>query len=182
MALPLPKAMLALAAGGIATLPVVFLLPIENWTQGTLLSVALCWASAVDLDRQILPDVLTIGLCAFGLAYAFLAGADQLVACLIGAFVGYGSFFILIRIYLSLRGRPGMGMGDAKLLAAAGAWLGWTALPYVVLVASGVCLFMTAAAGIAGRQVSLGSKIAFGPFLAIAIWSIWLFNTHGTSL
>jgi leader peptidase (prepilin peptidase)/N-methyltransferase len=182
MALPLLKAVLALSAGAATSLIAFCLLPPGTWTQAGLLSFALCWASAVDLDRQILPDVLTFGLSAFGLAYAFQAGTPQFAACLIGALAGYGSFLLVSRLYLRLRGRPGLGLGDAKLLAAAGAWLGWSALPYVVLVASGFALLLIVARRVAGHSFHALSRLAFGPFLAVALWSVWLASNLGVFL
>lgn len=182
MVLPLPKAVLALSAGAATSLIALCLLPPGTWTQAGLLSFALCWASAVDLDRRILPDLLTFGLCAFGLGYAFLAGSQAFIACLIGALAGYGSLLLVSRLYLWLRGREGLGLGDAKLLATAGAWLGWSALPYVVLAASGFALLLIVARRVAGHSFHATSRLAFGPFIAVALWSAWLASSRGVFL
>jgi len=75
-----------------------------------------------------------------------------------------------------LRGREGLGQGDAKLLAAAGAWLGAYALPQVILVAALAALLAAAALRLSGREIRALSALPFGPFLAVAIWALWLFG------
>jgi leader peptidase (prepilin peptidase)/N-methyltransferase len=77
---------------------------------------------------------------------------------------------------LRLRGREGLGQGDAKLLAAAGAWLGAVALPQVILVAALSALLVAAALRLSGRTMHAHSALPFGPFLALAIWALWLFG------
>ncbi len=67
-----------------------------------------------------------------------------------------------------MRGRVGLGLGDAKLLAAGGAWLGVALLPDVLLV--------SALAGLCWAVGRRRSRIAFGPFLAGGIWVVWLYQ------
>ena len=72
-----------------------------------------------------------------------------------------------------------MQLGDAKLLAASGAWLGATTLPQVVLLAA---LSALAAAGflrLAGIRIGISSALPFGPFLALATWVLWLLSPTG---
>ena len=135
--------------------------------------LALAW---IDLDWFILPDVLTLPLLLGGLAATWLVEPDALADAALGAALGWGLFAAVAAGYRALRGREGLGGGDAKLLAAAGAWLGWQALPEVMLLAA------LAALGVAGMQ-SLrrgraidGMRLAFGPWLALATWLVWLYG------
>ena len=71
----------------------------------------------------------------------------------------------------------GLGQGDAKLFAAAVAWLGIAALPQVILLAAGAALAMAAGFRLAGTRLRAHSAVPFGPFLALATWLIWLLGT-----
>jgi leader peptidase (prepilin peptidase)/N-methyltransferase len=143
---------------------------------GLALAMALAWASAVDLDRFILPDVITLGLTLAGLALAAGAGSQALLAHAIGAAAGYLALLAVAHGYRRWRGREGLGLGDAKLMAAAGAWLGWAALPSVLLAGSlGGAAFVLAAWRFGGGW-SADRPLAFGPFLAAGFWLVWLFG------
>jgi leader peptidase (prepilin peptidase)/N-methyltransferase len=133
----------------------------------------LAWASAVDLDRRILPDVLTLGLVLAGLALALAGGGPGLLEASIGAGLGYGALWGVSALYRRWRGREGLGLGDAKLLAAAGAWLGWHALPFVLLAGSLSALICVGASLLMGRAWARDSELAFGPFLAGGFWLVW---------
>jgi leader peptidase (prepilin peptidase)/N-methyltransferase len=78
--------------------------------------------------------------------------------------------------YRRLRHREGLGQGDAKLFAAAGAWLGTAALPQVILLATAAALAMATGLALAGTRLRADTALPFGPFLALAIWLIWLFG------
>ncbi len=134
---------------------------------------ALVWASLIDREREILPNVLTIGLVLGGLAWAMRPGGD-IITALVGAGAGYLVFTLTGWLFLRLRGREGLGQGDSKLLAAAGAWLGWAALPAVALVASGTGLAFMLLRQVAGRAAGEPDRIAFGPFLSLGFWTVWL--------
>jgi leader peptidase (prepilin peptidase)/N-methyltransferase len=89
------------------------------------LALALVAAAFIDLSHMYLPDSITIGGTLFGLATPGLRGLTWTDA-LIGAAAGLvGVWLPFIFGYQALRGRPGMGLGDAKLVMLAGAWFGW---------------------------------------------------------
>jgi leader peptidase (prepilin peptidase)/N-methyltransferase len=121
-----------------------------------------------------LPDALTLPLILLGLSATWLLDPEQVTdhalatAC---AYLGCRSFAFA---YRRLRGHDGLGQGDAKLLAASGAWLGLAALPNVVLVAAIAGLGMAAVSWLSGKAVTARTMLPFGPCLALATWLIWL--------
>lgn len=128
----------------------------------------------IDLRCWLLPDALTLPLIIAGLAASFIFNPDQLTDRALGAALGYTSLAVIAALYRALRSREGLGGGDAKLLAASGAWLGAAALPQVILLAA---LSALAAAGflrLAGIRLHIHSALAFGPFLALATWVLRL--------
>lgn len=141
--------------------------------QSAVLVVGLAWLSVIDLERMMLPDTLTLGLLGLGLTMGAAGGGDVLVARTMGAVSGYLLLAVLGWVFLRWRGVQGIGGGDAKLLAAGGAWLGWSLLPLVVLAASAMAL---ATAPFLLRRVDDaggGKVLPFGPFLAAGIWLGW---------
>jgi leader peptidase (prepilin peptidase) / N-methyltransferase len=133
--------------------------------------LALGW---IDARRWLLPDPLTLPLIIAGLAAAVAFDPEQLTDRALGAALGYLGLRVVALLYRRLRGREGLGHGDAKLLAAAGAWVGAMALPQVVLGAAISALFTAACLRLAGVRLGAGSALPFGPFLALATWLIWL--------
>ena len=128
----------------------------------------------IDWREYRLPDLLTLPLLATGLLLAAVGDPADASSRLIGALAG-GAVVLAIRAaYAALRGREGMGLGDAKLLAAIGAWLGWEALPAVVLVASLSALLVVGIGAAAGRRVEAADRVAFGAFLCLAAWLVRL--------
>lgn len=127
----------------------------------------------IDARTLRLPDLLTLPLVALGLAAAWVLN-DPVFFALAGAGIGYLALVGLELAYKAIRGRDGLGRGDAKLLAAGGAWCGAAGLPMILLIASVSGLIFALCMRAAGRSdVSLGSRVAFGPFLALAIALVW---------
>jgi leader peptidase (prepilin peptidase)/N-methyltransferase len=143
-------------------------------------SLALGWTllalAAIDLRHYLLPDVLTLPLIPAGLAVAWGLDAALLPGHALGALAGFAAFAGIGWLYRRVRGRHGLGLGDAKLLAGAGAWLGWAALPSVVVVAAVAALTLALAQALGGAKLALAGKLAFGPHLALAFWLVWLFG------
>lgn len=128
------------------------------------------WLTYVDIQRHILPDELNYTLLWSGLLFhVFGLLSDNLEAAVIGATAGYLSLYLVATVYEKLRGRMGLGLGDAKLFAALGAWFGWQALPTILLIAS---LHGIAYALFTGRYAQ---RFAFGPSLLLAgLWyALW---------
>jgi len=143
-------------------------------------SLALGWTllalAAIDLRHFVLPDVLNLPLLPAGLAVAWLIDPARLADHVIGAAAGLVGFALIAWLYRHLRHREGLGLGDAKLLAAGGAWLGWQALPSVVALGAVVALAVALAASLVGGKLRATTRIAFGAYLALAIWLVWLYG------
>lgn len=144
------------------------------WADCTLgwTLLALAW---VDWRHMRLPDVLTLPLIVAGLCVTALWRPEELTWHAVGAIAGYSTFRLIALGYRWWRGIDGLGEGDAKLMAAAGAWLGLAALPYVALGAASSGIVLILATGLAGRQVSARTAIPFGPALSASIWICWLY-------
>jgi leader peptidase (prepilin peptidase)/N-methyltransferase len=97
------------------------------------LALGLVAAAFIDLEHMILPDEITLGGLVLGLVTAKLRGLSLIDSIASGAGAFFLIWFVFNVLYKMLRGRTGMGMGDAKLLALAGAWFGWVGLVYVLL-------------------------------------------------
>lgn len=135
----------------------------------TLLTLA--W---IDYEHMVLPDVLTLPLVIAGLGATLLHDPSAATEHAAAAAAGYLAFRAIEIGYRRLRGRDGLGQGDAKLMAAAGAWLGLMPLPTVVFAAALFGLTIVAALRTLGNTFHAGSAIPFGPALCAAIAAVWL--------
>ena len=142
---------------------------------GLVLTWALVTLTVIDLDHQLLPDSITLPLLWMGLAINSGNLFVPLDTAVWGAIAGYLSLWSVYWGFRLITGKEGMGFGDFKLLAALGAWVGWIALPTVILLSSlvGACvgLFMVL---VRGRDKSI--PIPFGPYLAAAGWLTLLYG------
>jgi leader peptidase (prepilin peptidase) / N-methyltransferase len=148
------------------------LLPMNGLWSTALLGWTLVVLAAVDIQVLRLPDRLTWPLALAGLAFA--GGRAPLAERLVGCVIGFAGLALVDRAYVRLRGRQGVGLGDAKLFGAAGAWLGWRALPGVLLIACAAGLVWVACRLLRRGRGSMGAAIPFGPALALAFWLQWL--------
>ncbi|MFO7954038.1 prepilin peptidase [Thioalkalivibrio sp.] len=131
-------------------------------------------AAGIDARTTLLPDQLTLPLLWLGLLVNIPGTFTDLQSAVIGAAAGYLVLWLIFHGFRLLTGKEGMGFGDFKLLAALGAWLGWQALPVILLLASlvgaivGITLIL-----LRGRDRNI--PIPFGPYLAAAGWlaMIW---------
>ncbi len=151
---------------------------LSGWSilVGCLLGWALLTLALVDLREKMLPDIITLPLIGAGLVAALTLAQLDPLAHLIGAAAGLTVFLAVATIYRRLRGYEGLGGGDAKLFAAAGAWLGWQGLPSVLLIASVTALAAVVVMIVAGRRGIAREEIAFGPYLCFGFWIVWLYG------
>lgn len=147
----------------------------EAIAAGAVLVAALATLAACDWQSGYLPDILTLPLLLGGLFFSFMEAGPLPQDALIGVIGGYASFRLVALAYKKLRGREGLGGGDARLLAAAGAWLGWQWLAAVVLLSAVVTLVGALLWHIlTRRRLSATAELPFGPGLGAAIWLCWL--------
>ena len=143
-------------------------LAFSGWIQ-IFLILALLYLAYFDLRTFRLPNSITLPLIITGLLFNSLSnqGFASFRDAIIGVIFGYSGLWLLNALYRTLKKQNGIGMGDAKLLAALGAWLGWQTLPGILLIAS--------LTGLIGGLIWLiwnkqnhRAAFPFGPFLAIA--------------
>ena len=134
-----------------------------------LAAIVFVWAlialTFIDFDTQLLPDDITLPLLWLGLLLNLNGAFTSLANAVIGTVAGYLVLWLVYWAFKLTTGKEGMGYGDFKLLAAIGAWLGWTMLPLVIMLSSvvgavvGIALIVFAKHG---RNI----PIPFGPYLA----------------
>ncbi|MEQ1612040.1 MAG: A24 family peptidase, partial [Hyphomicrobiaceae bacterium] len=140
------------------------------------LAIVLIVMSTIDIRQQRLPNALTAGLLVAGFAVTAATEVGNLKWHALAAVMGFGAFWGIGRLHEMLRGIPGLGLGDAKFLAAAGSWIGLESLPTLVLVAAGTALALVCLARLCGARVQRNQRLPFGPFLAVGFWYSWLFG------
>lgn len=130
----------------------------------TLLALAV-----IDFRTYLLPDILTLPLLWAGLLYQLVFQPFLLTNAVVGAISGYLILWSFFWAFKLLTGKEGMGYGDFKLLAALGAWLGWSFLPLLLLLSAGLGAIVGIIAQASFPRLR-GAPLPFGPFLAIAGW------------
>jgi leader peptidase (prepilin peptidase)/N-methyltransferase len=135
--------------------------------------------TGIDFCCLRLPDFLTLPLLLAGLIEAWWLEPDTLTDRAVAAALGYLLFRAIGETYRYLRGRAGLGEGDAKLLAAGGAWLGSASLPYVVLIAAFGGLIFAGGQALRAGKLDPKLRVALGPFLAAGIFAVWIWRVAG---
>ena len=151
----------------------------EAWIlwAGCLFGWTLLTLAVIDARHLLLPDVLTLPLIPAGLGVTYALAPASLADHVVGAAAGFLAFYAIGAIYRRLGGREGLGLGDAKLLAASGAWVSWAGLPSVVFIAGALALAGVLVSSLTGRAASWTDKTPFGAYLAAATWLIWLYGS-----
>ncbi len=167
-----------MAAIGVALWSV---LVVPGWAvvETAVLGWTLLVLAVIDWRHMILPDVVTLPLAAMGITIAAVRHAGLPVDEVIGAALGAATLGTVAVGYERWTGRHGLGLGDAKLFAAAGAWAGWQSLPSVLLIGSAAGLAATAIVHrLSAEPGSIRGKdaIPFGPYLALGFWVTWLYG------
>ena len=151
---------------------------------GAGLAVVMIVMAVVDLRNFIIPDGLNAAGFVLALVHASVREPDVMFWAMMMALMRGAALalvFLAIRVgYFRIRERHGLGLGDVKLAAVAGAWLDWMMIPIALELA-----VLAALTGyvvrqfVLGRSISLKSRLPFGVFLAPAIWICWLLETIG---
>lgn len=168
-----------LACGGIGALaaalapfPLALGWMVAGWMLLTL--------AVLDARHYWLPDALTLALAFLGLTIGPWVTGVALTDSVIGAVAGYGALMAVAFAYRALRGREGLGLGDAKLLGALGAWAGWQALPMLLFLASALALvFAVGQALIQRKRLDAHTMLPLGTFLCMAAPPVMLMRLAG---
>lgn len=144
---------------------------LHGWAVASLFIYAACMTllvlAVIDLRTYLLPDILTLPLLWAGLLYQLMFQPVMLPGAVMGAMAGYLVLWSFYWLFKLITGKEGMGFGDFKLLAALGAWLGWSMLPLLLIVSAGIGAIMGIAAQAMFPRLR-GQPMPFGPFLALA--------------
>jgi leader peptidase (prepilin peptidase)/N-methyltransferase len=144
-----------------------------------LLGAVLACLAVVDLRHQLLPDWLTLPLLPLGLSVDWASGPGPWPTPLdgaLGALLGGGLIAAVRAVHRRLRGIEGIGLGDVKLMAVAGAWAGWQGIGSVLLIAALGTLAGAALLRLVRDGTGLGARIPFGPGLAAGCFATVLFG------
>lgn len=138
--------------------------------------------ATTDAQRYIIPDELTVAAIILALLYngwaAPDAGTQALILMTVRTLAASAPLLLLLLLYRLWRGRDGMGLGDVKLAAVAGAWLDWLTIAGVIeLAAVSALAAYVVRSWIMGRRMRATSALPFGLFFAPAIWIGWLAET-----
>ena len=153
------------------TTAIVFAGGVAVYGLSALLMVRLAFASAlvvlfaIDLQHQILPNVITVPGVVAGFAASWFLPPGWL-SSLIGAIAGGGILLAIAEAYYRVRGQEGLGMGDVKMLAMIGAFLGWP-LMILTLVLASFAGSLVGVALLASRRGGMQAALPFGTFLAL---------------
>ncbi len=123
----------------------------------------------IDLKHFIIPNELTFPLMIIGFLKSFDPNLNQTIFpnyinSLIGGALGYSVIWLIIFFYKKIRNKEGMGLGDAKLMAAIGFWFGWISIPFTMFISSLIALILVIPS-IINKSKKMSSQIPFGPYI-----------------
>lgn len=172
---PIASLHFAVELGCAAVSGIAFLLaPVPAAIGWAVLGWGLLTLAVLDWRHFWLPDRITLPLAFLGFTLGMWTTDVTLTDRVIGAVAGYGVLLAVALGYRALRGREGLGLGDAKLLGAIGAWLGWQALPFVLLIASVAALVVTAFGAMRAGHFDTKRQVPLGTYLCIATVPGWI--------
>lgn len=154
---------------GVATVTVISVLgPTMQGMLACLLTYSLIALSQIDFETKLLPDDITLPILWLGLIANMYDTFTDLQSAVIGTVLGYLALWTVYQGFRIITGKEGMGFGDFKLLALLGAWLGWQALTFIILMSSIIGTLVGVTLILLGRDRN--DAIPFGPYLAGAGW------------
>ena len=147
-------------------------------TVAVVLSILLFRIAMHDVRWMTIPNRLNGLLLGTGLGFAGVMPQPGWWAAISGILAGAGILGALAAIFETLRGKAGLGLGDVKFVASAGAWVGWSGLPPLILLASFSALLFIGMRRLAEPSYDIRSRLPFGPFLAASTLTIWVLQMH----
>jgi len=140
------------------------------------LAIILAIVTIVDIKRMVIPDWANACLLLLGVVSQTVLFEADLVWVASSVLALGGLFWAVRYLHRRATGRIGLGMGDVKMAAAAGAWVGLGAIPSFLLFSSVSALL--AALGLrVFKRAAARDRLPFGPFLAAGLLACWLTNT-----
>ena len=135
------------------------------------LIIALVYLAYIDFRSFQLPNAITLPMIAIGILFNVVGMPDpglvSPISSLLGAIAGFVLLWALDKMYYWTKKQHGIGLGDAKLLSALGAWLGLGAIPNILLIAS-ITGVLGGVLWLHFQKQTIRSAFPFGPFLAFA--------------
>lgn len=179
----LPILLSGAMAGGVIGALAIVAAPVGTVLLTALLGWLLLALALIDFRIQILPNGLNLLVFVLGGVMVGLTKPELWIHHLAGALAGFASLWIVETLYRRVRGLDGLGRGDAKLLGALGMWVTWIGIAPVLLVASlaGIGAVLIGAV-LKGERVTSTTSLAFGPWIALGGWLVWLAGPAVASL
>jgi leader peptidase (prepilin peptidase)/N-methyltransferase len=132
-------------------------------------------AFIIDLRERIIPDPITLGGIPIGIASTFFIDDFTVIHSILGILIGGGSLFLIGWIYEKISGIEGMGMGDVKLMAMIGAFLGWK-LALLTIFLSSLAGAVFGIILIVSTRSSLKTAVPYGVFIAPAAFFSFVYG------
>jgi len=151
-------------------------MPLAAVIASAVLAAALIALSVVDLRSFRIPDSLNLAVAAGGIVATLTLSREAFAMHVSAALVAGLALAAMNLVYASFRRRQALGMGDMKLIGAGALWVGPSGVLSILLWSSLTGLLHFLAKRVMGAELSAGSRIAFGPHLALGIWLVWLFG------
>lgn len=181
--MPTCRTLILLALAGLVAATSLMLFEPRWALVSCLLGWTMLAVAVSDVERFIVPDILSLPAIPAGLIVTRLLADGQaapvaLLQNFAAAVVGAGAMFAIKELYYAWREREGLGLGDVKLAAVAGAWTGPEGIIQVLLVA---CVLAIAYVALANwrdvRSIRATAAVPFGTFLGPSIWFVWCADT-----
>lgn len=164
----------------VAAIMVVLWAAVAVGPEALMITVVLGWAllalAVMDARSLFLSDALTLPLIPAGLLVCLWLDPLGVWSNIAGALFGAAVFMAMSWAYFRLRAREGLGLGDVKLIAAAGAWVGVEGLGTVILWAVMVNAVMIASEMLRGQTMAATTQVPLGTGLAAGLWLTWLYG------
>jgi leader peptidase (prepilin peptidase) / N-methyltransferase len=158
----------AFAAVGLLLVPFSMRLSGYEFGLSLMLLIALVALTVIDLEQFRLPDALTYPLIALGIALVPPHTLIDIIERAVAALIAFALLYGVAEFYRWRRGRAGLGLGDAKLSV-------W-AVSSVLFLSAVFALGWVGLCYLRGQLVNGATRLAFGPYLAGAIWIVWMFG------
>jgi leader peptidase (prepilin peptidase)/N-methyltransferase len=155
----------------------VLIVPEPSGLLGGGLALVMMAIAAIDARYFLIPNELVLAGLALGLLQAALLPGPALanIATSVPRAGVLAALFLMFRVgYRFIRGREGLGLGDVKLAAVGGLWLGWTSAAIAIEIAALSALTYVLIGMLCGRSFTRTTRLPFGLFFAPAIWVAWL--------